>query len=368
MSLADLASPTAVKRAIAECDLLGRDEFLAHYGYGAAREYVVRYDDKDYDSKAIAGVAHGFEFPDLGPLKSEDFSGGVSVGAAARKLSDLGFKIAGLSSPDGWSLEECEITVDAYFRCVALQIDGKPFVKSHIYREIARQLNSRTAKAVEYKFQNIEKVLEEEDLPRLGMSTKGNYQRLLRPVVLDYLQQHPEIGSRAPRTVPAIKSWSTALVEPPKGRKKPPGEGGVATSVRVRVARTDAENRRLGRLGEEWILKLEKERLVGAGRGDLAQKVVWVSDVEGDGAGYDIRSFDDAGNTIFIEVKTTNGGKTTDFLITINELKTSDRIGKAFRLYRVFDFSHDPMLYLIEGPLSDKLLLSPRSFSACCKA
>jgi len=368
MSLADLSSPTAVKKAIAEYDSLGRDEFLSHYGYGAAREYVVRYHDKDYDSKAIAGVAHGFEFPELGPLNSEDFSGGISIGAAARKLSDLGFQIAGLSSPDGWSLEECEITVEAYFGCVALQIEGKPFIKSHIYREVASQLNSRTAKAVEYKFQNIEKVLQEEDLPRLGMSTKGNYQRLLRPVVLDYLREHPEIGSCAPRTTPAIKAWSAALVEPPKGRKKPPGEGGVTTSVRVWVARTDAENKRLGRLGEEWVLKLERQRLVSAGRDDLARKVVWVSEVEGDGAGYDIRSFDDAGNGTFIEVKTTNGGKTTDFLITINELKTSDRIGKAFRLYRVFDFSNDPTLYLLEGPLSDKLLLSPRSFSACCKA
>jgi hypothetical protein len=37
-------------------------------------------------------------------------------------------------------------------------------------------------------------------------------------------------------------------------------------------------------------------------------------------------------------------------------------------LYRVFDFSYDPMLYFLEGPLSDKLFLSPRSFSACCKA
>jgi hypothetical protein len=90
--------------------------------------------------------------------------------------------------------------------------------------------------------------------------------------------------------------------------------------------------------------------------------------VEGDGAGYDIRSLDDRGTDIFIEVKTTNGGKTTDFLITANELNTSDRIGETFRLYRVFDFSRDPRLYVLEGPLSAKLLLTPRSFSAYRKA
>jgi hypothetical protein len=368
MSLADLSSPTAVKNAIAECDRLGRDEFLSHYGYGSAREYVLSYHEKDYDSKAIAGVAHRFQFPELGPLKSEDFSGGITANAAARKLSYLGFKIVGVSTPDGWSLDECEITVDAYFRCVALQIEGKPFTKSHIYKQVARQLNHRTAKAVEYKFQNIEKVLQEEDLPRLGMSTKGNYQTLLRPVVLDYLQEHAEIVSGAPRTIPAIKSWNAVLVEPPKGREKPPSDGWVAPNVRGQFARKDAENKRLGRLGEEWILKLEKQRLISAGRADLAQKVVWVADVEGDGAGYDIRSFEDGGHDIFIEVKTTNAGKKTDFLITLNELRTSDRIGKAFKLYRVFDFARDPMLYLLEGPLSGKLLLTPRSFSACCKA
>ncbi len=367
MSLADLSSPTAVKRAIAECDVLGRDEFLSRYGYGSAREYLVRYDEKEYDSKAIAGVAHRFEFPELGPLKPEDFSGGISSGAAARKLSDLGFKIVGLSSPDGWTLDECEITVDAYFRCVALQNEGKPFTKSHIYKEVARQLNNRSAKAVEYKFQNIEKVLQEEDLPRLGMSTKGNYQKLLRPVVLDYLREHPAIGSGAPNATPPAKSWNAVLVAPPRGRDKPRRDNGATSSVRVQVARKDAENRKLGRLGEEWVLKLEKQRLVEGGRGDLAQSVVWVADVEGDGAGYDIRSFDDDGNDIFIEVKTTNGGKTTDFIITANELNVADRIGKAFQLYRVFDFSHDPKLYVLDGPLSSKLLLIPRSFSACCK-
>jgi len=368
MSLADLSSPDAIKKAMAECDRLGRMDFLARYGYGSAQEYVVKYNGKAYDSKAVAGVAHMFEFPDLGPLKKGDFSGGVRSGAAAKKLSQLGFQIVGLSSPVGWSLVECEITVEAYFQCVALQNEGKPFTKSSIYRQVASKLDNRSAKAVEYKFQNIEKVLEENDLPRLGMSTKSNYQRLLRPVVLDYLRVHPEIGSGTPNTTPPIKSWTAALVDPPKGRTKAPTKDRRSLIVKVEVARQDAENKKLGRCGEEWAMKIERQRLVEAGKAELARRVVWVAEVEGDGAGYDIRSFDENGTEIFIEVKTTNGGKGADFLITANELNTSDRVGKPFRLYRVFDFSRDPHVYVLEGPLSSKLLVTPRSFSACCKA
>jgi len=368
MSLADLNSPIAVKKAIAEHDRLGRDTFLSTYGYGPAREYLLRHKGNDYDSKAIAGVAYGYQFPEEGPLMSEDFSGGIGSGGAARKLSQLGFEIVGLSSPDGWSLEECERTVAAYFQCVQMQNEGKPFKKADVYRKVAAGLNNRSAKAVEYKFQNIEKVLEEEDLPRLGMSTKANYQSLLRPVVLDYIREHPEPGTMPPTVIPPAKPWDEVVVDPPKGRSRMTERRDQVVIAKIRVAEQDAESKKLGRKGEEWILKLEQDRLRDKGRGDLAEKVVWVSEREGDGAGYDIRSFDDDGTEICIEVKTTNGGKTSDFLISANEVAVSDRVGTEYRLYRVFNFSREPMVYVLKGPLSSKLLLTPRSYSARYKA
>ena len=45
--------PLTVKLAIAECERLGREEHLRRYGYGHAREYVLRYGGRKYDSKAI---------------------------------------------------------------------------------------------------------------------------------------------------------------------------------------------------------------------------------------------------------------------------------------------------------------------------
>lgn len=154
------------------------------------------------------------------------------------------------------------------------------------------------------------------------------------------------------------------LAEPPTVRKKRHNGERVAPAIRVQIARKDAECVELGRRGEEWIVSLEKERLLEAGRRDLAEKVIWVSRVEGDGLGYDVRSFEVDGQQIFIEVKTTNGGECSNLLITSNELAVSDRTGKQFRLYRVFDFSRNPRVYVPEGPLTARLNLTPRSYSA----
>lgn len=81
----------AVLKAIAEFDALGREPFLRKYGFGQARDYVVVYEGKRYDSKAIAGVAYGFEHPLEGPLASNEFSAGRET--VLPVLESLGFDI-----------------------------------------------------------------------------------------------------------------------------------------------------------------------------------------------------------------------------------------------------------------------------------
>ena len=54
MGLGDLTSRQAVLDATAEFDRLGRQEFLAKYGFGRSREYFLLLDDQRYDFKAIA--------------------------------------------------------------------------------------------------------------------------------------------------------------------------------------------------------------------------------------------------------------------------------------------------------------------------
>src|SRR5262249_55630510 len=91
MPLSDLTSAAAVNEALDEFDQLGREAFLARYGFGKARRYFVRRDGKYYDSKAIAGVALKYEGPHGEPLKSEEFSGGEH--GAKAKLEELGFEV-----------------------------------------------------------------------------------------------------------------------------------------------------------------------------------------------------------------------------------------------------------------------------------
>lgn len=87
--LAQLTDPMAVRAAIDECRRVGRDVFLERYGFGRARSYFVVDDGELFDSKAIVGVAFGYQ---LGtPLPPADFSGGEST--AVSVLRRLGFRV-----------------------------------------------------------------------------------------------------------------------------------------------------------------------------------------------------------------------------------------------------------------------------------
>ena len=59
----------------------------------------------------------------------------------------------------------------------------------------------------------------------------------------------------------------------------------------VNYAQREAENRRLGESGEQFVLDFERFHLMRAGRSDLASEVEWSSRKQGDGLGYDVRSF-----------------------------------------------------------------------------
>ena len=93
MSLALLTSPEAVNAAMDEYDTLGREAFLAKYGYRPARTYFVVRGGRLYDSKAIVGAAVGVQHPDKGALTPTDFSGGDATVRA--KLEGLGFTVFG---------------------------------------------------------------------------------------------------------------------------------------------------------------------------------------------------------------------------------------------------------------------------------
>ena len=89
MAFWDVVAEHHVRRAVAEYDRLGQDEFLAHYGFGRATAYLLIVDGKAYDSKAILGVA--YRLATGKPMGPHDFSGGVH--GAAGVLRRLGFDV-----------------------------------------------------------------------------------------------------------------------------------------------------------------------------------------------------------------------------------------------------------------------------------
>jgi hypothetical protein len=118
-------------------------------------------------------------------------------------------------------------------------------------------------------------------------------------------------------------------------------------------------------MGEEKTLEFEARRLTDvAKRSDLAKRIVWVANDEGDGAGYDIRSFNDDGSPRLIEVKTTGLAKYHPFCLSPNEVAVSERESASYHLYRWFRIGVDPRLYILQGALSAVCRLEPSQYSA----
>jgi hypothetical protein len=134
---------------------------------------------------------------------------------------------------------------------------------------------------------------------------------------------------------------------------------------RIDFAERDAMNRRLAKLGEEFVVLLERHRLRTVGRDDLAQKVQWVAETIGDGLGFDVLSYDDADESEkLVEVKTTCLGKFHPFLVTVNEVRCSEDVTEKYHLFRVFDFARTPRVYILTGSLRSTCRLEPTLFRA----
>jgi hypothetical protein len=136
----------------------------------------------------------------------------------------------------------------------------------------------------------------------------------------------------------------------------------TAIARKYDVAERDARNRALGRAGEERVLTHERASLLAAGRTDLAERIRWVSHVDGDGAGYDIRSFDANGSDRLIEVKTTNGWERTPFHVTRNELAVAEAHRDDWRLVRLWNFAREPRAFELQPPLEAHVSLMATSY------
>jgi len=224
------------------------------------------------------------------------------------------------------------------------------------------------------KHQNISAVLDQLNLPYIrGYKPRSNLQELLRETVLRYVEEHQQALTRVmehfdERTSPGNQQFRGVLVEPPKVEPLKIASKRIRLPRKLDYAAREEMNRKLGYGGESWTVEFEQTRLTDQGRSDLAADVDWISQRLGDGSGYDIMSFETSAVARFIEVKTTNGGSLTPFIVTRNELEFSEETEDSFCLYRLFDFSSSPKLFILRGSLSSNVDLEALDYRARLKA
>jgi hypothetical protein len=273
--------------------------------------------------------------------------------------------------PD-WSRFEVEATVAAYFRMLEAGLRGEPFNKTEHRRALLPLLANRPPGAVERKHQNISAILLEENLPYItGYKPLGNYQRLLREIVLEQLANRMDIQGlvlaevqRVP-SVPTVDDILAVFTAPPEPR--PWSTKRYATPRRpatVDFLQIEARNRELGLAGEKFVMALEQARLEAAGHGRLAASISHVSLQQGDGPGYDILSFDEDTRERLIEVKTTKFGEYTPFYASRNEVEVSREMLTQYHLYRLYSFGPEPRLFTKRGSLDEGFVLDVSTYRA----
>jgi hypothetical protein len=112
----------------------------------------------------------------------------------------------------------------------------------------------------------------------------------------------------------------------------------------------------------------EKARLEHAGKAGLADRIEHVARIQGDGAGFDVLSFETNGTDRYIEVKTTRYGNQTPFYVTRNEVRFSNEKDRRFFLYRVFEYRNDPRMFSVRGALRKAFELSATQYRAALRA
>ncbi len=274
-------------------------------------------------------------------------------------------------SSEPWTDEENDLIVANYFAMLADDVRGRTYNKTEHRRRLLPLLRNRSEGSIEFKHQNISAALKglgEEWIP--GYKPAVNFQAALTEAAERWLVANPQWLNRAPERGHADGMAETAKLwigpAPTLSNQPPPQELEQMLHIarKFNVAERDERNRHLGRAGEERALAHERDTLGTAGRDDLARKVRWVSEEDGDGAGYDIASFEPDGRSRLIEVKTTNGWERTPFHISRNELAVSDERRAEWCLFRLWNFSRAPKAFELRPPLDAHVSLTATSFQA----
>ncbi|MCB0663690.1 MAG: DUF3883 domain-containing protein, partial [Saprospiraceae bacterium] len=142
-------------------------------------------------------------------------------------------------------------------------------------------------------------------------------------------------GEREPKEV--ISNSIKKGYFPAKGYDEIPHNEANFEDVKVDFIQEQIENTELGDAGEALVIEFEKKRLGELGLHDLSEKVRKVLD----GEGYDILSFDENGESKYIEVKTTPGDSRTPFYYTQNEKAFALQNPDNYIIYRLYNYDKE---------------------------
>jgi hypothetical protein len=272
-----------------------------------------------------------------------------------------------------WSDVENDLTVADYFAMMSKELAGVEYNKAEHRRNLLNAID-RPKGAIEFKHQNISAILLGLGHPWIvGYKPASNYQSALLDAVIRYLNIQPLMMETTPKLATSLQKFSDLedrmlWIGPPPTHSNAPPKVDLAKARAVAekfdVAERDARNRQLGLAGEALILAHERANLKSQGRIDLSNKVRWVSQVDGDGAGYDILSFEPDGSPRLVEVKTTNGWERTPFHLTRNEINVANDNRDSWHLVRLWNFIREPKAYALRPPLENYVELTPTSFLA----
>jgi hypothetical protein len=273
-----------------------------------------------------------------------------------------------------WTEAEVDAVVAVYFQMLRMQELGQKPNKAEHNRQLKQLLPARNAASIEYKHRNISAVLNLYGAQTLsGYKPLPNFQKLLVDVIGKALELDRAFDEAAIRRVetpaepPLLNDFQSFVVEVPKPTVAI-GDPRVDWVRRNHIKRDylerESRNRSLGLAGELLVMTYEARRLHELGAKKLTDRIEHISKTMGDGAGFDILSFDGDGRERFIEVKTTAYVAETPFFVSPNEVEFSNEQSDKFHLYRLFSFRDKPQMFMLPGAVAANCLLDPVSFRA----
>lgn len=274
-----------------------------------------------------------------------------------------------------WTNEEITAVVCSYLDMLSLELAGQRYSKTDFRNLLLEQLQGKRSKGSnEFKHCNISAVMAVLGYPSIqGYKPRSNFQKSLVDEVIQQVNRYSSLDQivqsavTQPAQVPLLLSFDDISQDAPQKRLRVAEP--LAQYVAVHPSKRDflaqeARNQSLGLAGERFVVAYERWKLEQHGLHGLVKKVEHVSQTQGDGLGFDVRSFDLDGREQLIEVKTTSFAKETPFFLTHNELQVSQAEPKKYHLRRVYSFRTQPRFFTLQGDISQHCCLDPVTYRA----